>query len=120
MLRVLKGRSKLVILAQLSGSTIRRFSVLERAIPDISRTMLIQPLRQLEADGVATRIVYAEVPPWVEYQLTEWGQIPRQTRSGSVAFTPTPQEPAQPPSNRRPFNFFHRSWKPGDIWRCRP
>ncbi len=73
-IRVLEGRWKLVILFQLFDSNIRRFSELERAIPGISQKMLIQQLRQLEADGVVTRIVHAEVPPRVEYQLTEWGQ----------------------------------------------
>ncbi len=73
-IRVLEGRWKLVILFQLFGGSIRRFSELERAIPGVSQKMLIQQLRQLEADGVVTRIVHAEVPPRVEYQLTEWGQ----------------------------------------------
>lgn len=73
-IRVLEGRWKLVILFQLFGAKIRRFSELERAIPGVSQKMLIQQLRQFEADGVVTRIVYAEVPPRVEYHLTEWGQ----------------------------------------------
>lgn len=73
-IRVVDGRWKLVILFQLFGSNIRRFSELERAIPDISQKMLIQQLRQLEADGVVARVVHAEVPPRVEYHLTEWGQ----------------------------------------------
>lgn len=73
-IRVLEGRWKLVILFQLFGGSIRRFSELERAIPGISQKMLIQQLRQLEADGVVTRIVHPEVPPRVEYHLTEWGQ----------------------------------------------
>lgn len=73
-IRVLEGRWKLVILFQLFGAKIRRFSELERAIPGVSQKMLIQQLRQLETDGVVTRIVYAEVPPRVEYHLTEWGQ----------------------------------------------
>ena len=74
MIRVLEGRWKLIILFQLFGSNIRRFSELERAIPGISQKMLIQQLRQLEADGVVARIVHAEVPPRVEYHLTKWGQ----------------------------------------------
>lgn len=73
-IRVLEGRWKLIILFQLFGSNIRRFSELERAIPGVSQKMLIQQLRQLEADGVVARIVHAEVPPRVEYHLTEWGQ----------------------------------------------
>jgi DNA-binding HxlR family transcriptional regulator len=73
-IRVLEGRWKLVILFQLFGGQVRRFSDLERAIPGVSQKMLIQQLRQLEADGVVARIVHHQVPPKVEYRLTEWGQ----------------------------------------------
>ncbi len=73
-IRVLEGRWKLVILFQLFGGRVRRFSDLERAIPGVSQKMLIQQLRQLEADGVVARIVHPQVPPKVEYHLTEWGQ----------------------------------------------
>lgn len=74
MLRVLEGRWKLIILFQLFGGQVRRFSDLERSIPGISQKMLIQQLRQLESDGVVGRIVHHQVPPKVEYHLTEWGQ----------------------------------------------
>ena len=73
-LELLKGRWKLVILFRLFGGKVLRFSDLERAIPGISQKMLTQQLRQLEGDGIVTRIVHAEVPPKVEYHLTEWGQ----------------------------------------------
>ena len=73
-LRVLEGRWKLVILFQLFGGKVLRFSELERSIPGISQKMLIQQLRQLEKDGVVARIVHHEVPPRVEYRLTDWGQ----------------------------------------------
>lgn len=73
-LRVLEGRWKLVILFQLFGGQLRRFSDLKRSIPRVSEKMLIQQLRQLEADGVIARIVHHQVPPKVEYHLTEWGQ----------------------------------------------
>jgi DNA-binding HxlR family transcriptional regulator len=53
---------------------VRRFSELERLIPAISQKMLIQQLRQLEADGIVRRIVHHQVPPKVEYALTGWGQ----------------------------------------------
>jgi len=53
---------------------VLRFSELERAIPAVSQKMLIQQLRQLEADGIVQRIVHQQVPPKVEYCLTEWGQ----------------------------------------------
>jgi DNA-binding HxlR family transcriptional regulator len=73
-LRVLEGRWKLIILFHLFGGQVRRFSDLERSIPDVSQKMLIQQLRQLEADGVVERIVHPQVPPKVEYRLTDWGQ----------------------------------------------
>ncbi|MET2831939.1 winged helix-turn-helix transcriptional regulator [Mesorhizobium shangrilense] len=73
-LRILEGRWKLVILFHLFGGKVLRFSDLERAIPAISQKMLIQQLRQMEADGIVCRIVHHQVPPKVEYCLTDWGQ----------------------------------------------
>ena len=73
-LRILEGRWKLVILFHLFGGKVLRFSELEREIPAISQKMLIQQLRQLETDGIVRRIVHHQVPPKVEYCLTEWGQ----------------------------------------------
>jgi DNA-binding HxlR family transcriptional regulator len=73
-LRVLDGRWKLVILFHLFGGHVRRFSELERLIPAISQKMLAQQLRQLETDGVVLRTVYPEVPPRVDYRLTDRGQ----------------------------------------------
>jgi DNA-binding HxlR family transcriptional regulator len=73
-LKVLEGRWKLVILFHLFGGKVLRFSDLERAIPAISQKMLIQQLRQMEADGIVRRIVHHQVPPKVEYCLTNWGQ----------------------------------------------
>jgi DNA-binding HxlR family transcriptional regulator len=73
-LRILEGRWKLVILFHLFGGKVLRFSDLERAIPAISQKMLIQQLRQMETDGIVRRIVHHQVPPKVEYFLTDWGQ----------------------------------------------
>ena len=73
-LKLLEGRWKLTILFHLFGGKILRFSELERAIPAVSQKMLIQQLRQMEADGIVTRIVHHQVPPRVEYGLTPWGQ----------------------------------------------
>ena len=73
-LRILEGRWKLVILFHLFGGTILRFSELEREIPAISQKMLIQQLRHMESDEIVRRIVHHQVPPKVEYCLTEWGQ----------------------------------------------
>ena len=73
-LRLLEGRWKLVILFQLFGGQVQRFSDLEKRIDGISQKMLAQQLRQLEADGLVTRTVHPEVPPRVDYRLTDWGQ----------------------------------------------
>ena len=54
-----------------------RFSELERAIPEVSQKMLIQQLRGLERDGIVRRTVYPQVPPKVEYRLTDVGQALR-------------------------------------------
>jgi DNA-binding HxlR family transcriptional regulator len=73
-LRFLGGRWKLMILFQLFGGEVHRFSELERAIPSISEKMLSQQLRQMEADGMVRRTAHQQVPPKVEYCLTDWGQ----------------------------------------------
>lgn len=63
----------MLILWQLLGRTCR-FNELRKAIPGISQHMLSSTLRALEAEGVVTRTVFAEVPPRVEYQLTDHGR----------------------------------------------
>ena len=73
-LKILEGKWKLVILFHLFGGHLMRFSELEKAIPAVTQKMLIQQLRQLETDGVVRRIVHHQVPPKVEYGLTDWGQ----------------------------------------------
>lgn len=73
-LKLLEGRWKLIILFHLFGGRTLRFSDLERAIPGVSQKMLIQQLRQMEQDGIVTRTVHHQVPPKVEYALTDWGQ----------------------------------------------
>ena len=72
--KVIEGRWKLLILFHLFGGKILRFSELGRAIPAISQKMLIQQLRHMESDGIVRRIVHHQVPPKVEYALTDWGQ----------------------------------------------
>lgn len=52
----------------------KRFSELQRQLPDISKKMLTQVLRRLEHDGLVNRTVYPVVPPKTEYSLTEYGQ----------------------------------------------
>ena len=73
-LRPLEGRWKLMIMAQLLAGRAMRFSDLGRALPEISQKMLIQRLRDLEEDGIVSRTLYPQVPPKVEYCLTEVGK----------------------------------------------
>jgi DNA-binding HxlR family transcriptional regulator len=51
-----------------------RFSLLQKAIPDISKQMLVNQLREMEADHLIERKVFAEIPPRVEYKLSEYGK----------------------------------------------
>lgn len=73
-LRMLEGRWKLIILFHLFDGKVQRYSDFEKLIPGISQKMLAQQLRQLEFDGIVARKVYPQVPPKVEYRLTDWGQ----------------------------------------------
>jgi DNA-binding HxlR family transcriptional regulator len=71
-LKVIQGRWKLLILRELVDG-IRRFSDLQRALEGVSQKVLTAQLRDLETDGVVHRTVYPEVPPRVEYALTDLG-----------------------------------------------
>jgi DNA-binding HxlR family transcriptional regulator len=73
-LRCLEGRWKMMILAHLFTEPVMRFSELQRAIPRVSQKMLIQQLRELERHDILRREVHPEVPPMVEYSLTDLGK----------------------------------------------
>ncbi|MGI5531095.1 winged helix-turn-helix transcriptional regulator [Streptomyces syringium] len=70
---VVAGKWKSLILWELHEHGTRRFAELRRGLPGVSEKMLIQHLREMEADGLVHREVYREVPPKVEYSLTEHG-----------------------------------------------
>lgn len=69
---VIGGKWKALILWELHGQP-RRFGELKRLLGDISEKMLIQQLREMEADGLVHREVFPEVPPRVEYSTTALG-----------------------------------------------
>ncbi|OQP49725.1 transcriptional regulator [Niastella yeongjuensis] len=71
-LNTIGGRWKPAILFRLLRGKMR-YSELRDSIPSVTERMLVLQLRELEKDGLVKRIVYAEVPPRVEYQLTEKG-----------------------------------------------
>ncbi|MCF0072818.1 winged helix-turn-helix transcriptional regulator [Dyadobacter sp. CY261] len=75
-LRVMGGRWKPAILCRLVCGTMR-YSELRKSIEGISERMLVAQLRELEQDGIVRRVVYAEVPPRVEYEITELGNTMR-------------------------------------------
>lgn len=72
-LSVIGGRWKPVLVCHLLGGR-KRFGELRKLTPNATERMITLQLRELEADGVVARHVYAEVPPRVEYELTEFGR----------------------------------------------
>ena len=71
-LSVVGGKWKPLILFCISHE-VNRFGALRRAIPSVTKQMLTQQLRELEADGILDRTIFAEIPPRVEYTLTDRG-----------------------------------------------
>ena len=72
-LKAIGGRWKVLILQELFKGT-RRFSQLHRGIPGITQKMLTQQLREMEKHCIISGLVYAEIPPKVEYSLTPLGE----------------------------------------------
>lgn len=71
-IKIVGGKWKTLIVHTLLGGT-KRFNELRRIMPNVTQRMLTNQLRELEADQIIIRKVYAEVPPKVEYSLTEIG-----------------------------------------------
>ncbi|WP_375462279.1 winged helix-turn-helix transcriptional regulator [uncultured Enterovirga sp.] len=69
-IRVLTGKWKVELIWTLVNGTLR-FGELRRALPGITQHMLTTQLRELESDGLVKRTVYAEIPPRVEYEVTD-------------------------------------------------
>ena len=72
-LMLISDRWKVLIIRDLLDGT-KRFGELKRSVGNVSQKVLTANLRAMEESGLLTRTVYAEVPPRVEYTLTELGQ----------------------------------------------
>jgi len=97
-LDIIGGKWKSLILWHLSFKTLR-FSQLQRRLTKVTQKMLTQQLRELEADGLIHRQVYAEVPPRVEYSLTGLGEsvvpiLQQMYQWGKEYLDKTQQQPA--------------------------
>lgn len=109
-LTVIGGKWKLVILYLLTRQGIMRFSDLRREISGVTERMLSKQLRELEQDGLVRREVYKQVPPKVEYSLTdlgcslipilmsmrEWGVAYEKRLGGDALFSGEEYEPRDP------------------------
>ena len=83
-LQLISSRWKVLILRDLLEGT-RRFGELRKSIGPVTQKVLTANLRSMEKDGLLTRKVYAEVPPRVEYTLTELGRTEPPERHGNTA-----------------------------------
>jgi DNA-binding HxlR family transcriptional regulator len=69
---IIGGKWKIYIIYNLLSGT-KRFGELKKLLPGITQKMLTQQLRELESDGIISRLIYPEVPPKVEYSITKLG-----------------------------------------------
>jgi DNA-binding HxlR family transcriptional regulator len=67
------GKWKTIVIYFISSGK-NRFSLLQKAIPEISKQMLVNQLREMEDDNLIERTIFAEIPPRVEYNLSEYGK----------------------------------------------
>lgn len=72
-MQVLGGKWKSILINAIYLTSPARFGELRRSVKGITQSMLTQQLRELEEDGIISRKIYAEIPPRVEYTLTEFG-----------------------------------------------
>ena len=72
-LKKIGGKWKPIIIFMIRNGA-NRFGIMQRSIEGISKQMLTKQLRELEADGILDRTIYAEIPPRVEYSITDYGE----------------------------------------------
>lgn len=80
------GKWSMLVLCVLAENESTRFNAISKAIPDISPKVLTETLRNLETDGLIARHLYAEIPPRVEYSLTELGRSLMPHLSGLIGW----------------------------------
>ena len=90
--QLIGNKWKLLIIRNLRMEDKQRFNQLLKTIPGISQKVLTENLRAMEADGLITRTVYAEVPPRVEYALSELGNSMRPIMDAMEAWSLNYQE----------------------------
>lgn len=73
-LEIVVGKWKPVILLHLLHEGTKRFSELKRSMPGITQKMLTKQLRELEDEDIIQRVIYPQVPPKVEYSMTDYGR----------------------------------------------
>lgn len=71
--RLIQGKWAIILMHELSGEPVR-FNELQRRMPKMTHATLSNQLKQLEAEGLIQRIVYSDIPPRVEYSLTDMGR----------------------------------------------
>jgi DNA-binding HxlR family transcriptional regulator len=72
-LETIVGKWKIAIMLNLLHNHTLRFSELQQAMPGVTKKMLTAHLRDLEEEGIVKRVVFPQVPPKVEYSMTEYG-----------------------------------------------
>lgn len=72
-MQVLGGKWKPILINAIYHTSPARFGELKRSVKGITQSMLTSQLREMEDDGIISRKIYAEIPPRVEYTLTEFG-----------------------------------------------